>query len=129
MPPEQRDRPLRREVTQFLGRPLQDFKQPGPALGPQQAGSARAILVVQGVGVVVLRVSPDPGIDDTGGHPQASSDGVDRLALSNFEQGQGAAIDASIAGVPKLSFQATPLPGSQAQDSVDSGLCYFIRSV
>jgi hypothetical protein len=121
---KQADRPLGGRVVEVLRRMLEQRKQAGAVLVGQEAGPSRPVAVAQVIGVIALAVSLHPEVNDARRHPQASSHAGDGLALGDFEDGQGAAIDAGIEGFLELPFQVMPLPGSQHQ-GYHSGLLYL----
>ena len=97
---KQADRPLGGSVVKVLRRLLEQLEQEGAALARQEAGPSRAVAVTQDSGVVPLAVRLDPKVDHTQSHPQASRHAGDGFALGDFEDGQGAAVDPSIEGLP-----------------------------
>lgn len=121
---EQADRPRGGGVVEVLRRLLEQLEQAGAVRRGQEAGSSRPVAVAQDIGVMALAVRLDPEVDNARSHAQALGHAGDGLALGDFEDGQGAAIDAGIQGLPQLPFQATPLPGGQRQ-SCHGGLLYL----
>jgi hypothetical protein len=121
---EQAHRPLGGRVAEALRRMPKQLQQAGAVLAGQEAGPSRAVAVAQDIGIMAPTVRLGPEVDSARRHPQASGHTGDGLTLGNFEDGQGAAIDAGIKGLLELPFQATPLPGGQRQ-GYHGGLLYL----
>jgi hypothetical protein len=121
---EQADRPLGGGVAEVLRRMPEQLEQTVAALVGQEARPSRAVAVAQDIGVMAPAVRLDPEVDSARRHPQAPGHAGDGLAVGNFEDGQGAAIDAGVEGLLELPFQAAPLPGGQRQ-SCHCGLLYL----
>jgi hypothetical protein len=97
---KQADRPRGGRVVEVLRRMLEQLEQEGAVLLGQEAGPSRPVPVAQDIGVVALAVGLDPEVDRARSHPQALSHAGDGFALGDFEDGQGAAIDPGIKGLP-----------------------------
>jgi hypothetical protein len=97
---KQADRPLGGRVVEVLRRMLEQLKQEGAVLLGQEAGPSGTVAVAQDIGVVALTVHLNPEVDHARSHPQASSHAGDGFALGDFEDGQGAAIDPGVKGLP-----------------------------
>jgi hypothetical protein len=97
---KQADRPLGGRVVEVLRRMLEQLKQEGAVLLGQEAGPSGTVAVAQDIGVMALTVRLNPEVDHARSHPQASSHAGDGFALGGFEDGQGAAIDPGVKGLP-----------------------------
>lgn len=97
---KQADRPRGGRVVEVLRRMLEQLEQEGTVLLGQEAGPSRTVAVAQDLGVVALTVRLDPEVDRARSHPQVLSHAGDGFTLGDFEDGQGAAIDPGIKGLP-----------------------------
>jgi hypothetical protein len=121
---EQANGPLGGGIGKILRRMLEELEQMVAVLLSQEVRTTTAVRITQDVGIMALAISRDPGIDDTGSHPQASRHADNGLSEGHFEDGQCTAIHTGIHSVPQLPFQAAPLPGGQRQ-GCHGGLLYL----
>jgi len=78
-----------------------------------EARTAKAWLVLQGVGVVRLSVAGNPVVDALASHAQSRGDLGDGLASADFQDRPRATIDMGIRSSLQLLQQPMPLPPSQ----------------
>ncbi len=81
----------------------------------QQGRATGSVGVRQGRRVVVAAVSGEPMVHRARSHPESQSDCSDRFAGSDFEDGEGAAVQTGVVGAAQLPLQMTPLPEGQGQ--------------
>lgn len=81
----------------------------------EQGGPSRAGAFLQGGGVVVAQVGGQPVVDGAGRHPQPGRDRSDGLSRGDFEDGQGAAVDAGLLRGVQLPLQVASLPVGQGR--------------
>jgi len=78
----------------------------------KQGRTPPASLVLEGGGIVVLDVSPDPVIDALTAHSEHSSDVGGGATVVELPDGECAPEEAGIPGLRELTTEASPLPGS-----------------
>ncbi len=120
--PQQGHGPIHRPVPASLRRGGQELPEQGPRRPGPGAGAARARRVVQGGGVVVAAVVRHPVVDGPSRHPQRPGHPGHGLPPVDAEDGEQAAVDAGLAGVPQLAPQALALCRSQLHTRIVHGL-------
>jgi hypothetical protein len=114
---EQRHRPTRVRIAEVLGRGSEEGHQRVLLVLIQQARAPPACLVLEGCGIAVLAVSPDPVIDALAGHSEHASDIGGRATVVELQHGECTPVEAGISGLHELTTEAPPLPGSELESA------------
>jgi hypothetical protein len=117
---EQRHRPGRVRRPEILGGEGEEGLQHVLLVLVQQRRASPAAPVPERQGVARLGVGVDPVIDTLAGYPEHPRQLRGRAALVEFQDSQGAAIDADVRGLRQLTPEAPPLP--RGQDELTHGL-------
>jgi hypothetical protein len=114
---EQGHRPTRVRIAEVLGRGGEESPQQVLLVLIQQGRTPPASLVLEGRGIAVLDVSPDPVIDTLSGHSEHASDVGGGATPVEFQDGEGTPEEAGIPRLRALTTEVPPLPGSQFESA------------
>jgi hypothetical protein len=113
--PEQGDRPARVRVAEIPGRDGEQGLQQVLLILVQRRAAPPASGILEGSGVVVLRVGLDPIIDTLPGHAEHPGDVSGRTTPVEFQDGECPPIQAGIVGLRELTPEAPPLPRREVE--------------
>jgi hypothetical protein len=114
---EQGHRPTRVRIAEALGRGGEESPQQVLLVLIQQGRTPPASLVLEGRGIAVLDVSPDPVIDTLSGHSEHASDVGGGATVVELQDGECTPVEAGISGLRELTTEAPPLPGSELESA------------
>jgi hypothetical protein len=115
-------------VAELPGRDGEDSLQQTLSLFVQQRMTALAPLIFERRRIVGPRVDLDPVVDALPGYAEHVGDVSGGATMVEFQDGQGAPIQAGIAGFFELTPEAPPLPGSQVESAHGISLAETLMS-
>jgi hypothetical protein len=107
--------PIRVRVAEIFRRDGEERLQQMLLVFIQQRPTSPASLVLEGRGIVVLRVSLDPVVDTLPSRAEHASDIDGAAAMVELQNGKGPPEDAGIPGLRELAPEPPPLPGGQVE--------------